>query len=141
MKKLILLLSFINLFNHASAQTKSIKTVDRDRQWLGIKYTVQGNELTKGGFDALNAELQKSQVNTLPTFFLITGASLNIWANQRTGFEFAYQSITSKLEENDKFIYLTINQVLTNSSFIIYQSSFFYDNFSTFKTANPCRIA
>ncbi len=104
MKKLILLLSFINLFNHTFAQTKLIKKVDKDHQWMGIKFVSQSNGLSNNGFDALNMELQKNKINTLPTEFMTNGVSLHIWANQRTGFEFAFNFITSKLDETDKFI-------------------------------------
>ncbi len=104
MKKIIILLSFLNLFNDAFTQTKLIKKVDKNPQWLGIKYTIQSNGLSKNGFDALNTELQKNQINTLPTEFLTIGVSFNVWANQRIGFECAFHTITAKLEETDRFI-------------------------------------
>jgi hypothetical protein len=104
MKKIILLLSFIIPFNDASAQIKSTKKVNRQSQWLGVKITAQYNGLTNKGFDALNAELQKNKINALPNEFTTEGLSLNVWANQKIGFEVGIHTITSKLEETDKFI-------------------------------------
>jgi hypothetical protein len=104
MKKLILLFNFISLLNYAPAQTISLTKVAKDNQWLGLKFTAQSNGLAKGGFDALNAELEKNKINTLPDYLVMQGLSLNVWANQRTGFEFAIHFITSKLDETDKFI-------------------------------------
>ena len=103
MKKLILMLNFISFFSYAFAQTKMTK-VAKDNQWLGLKLTAQSNGLAKGGFDALNAELEKNKINTLPDYLVMQGLSLNIWANQQIGFEFAYHTVESKLEEDDKFI-------------------------------------
>jgi hypothetical protein len=102
MKKLILLLSLINILAHVTAQTKSIIKVDKPSQWVGVKLTTQYNGLTNKGFDALNNELQKNQINALPTEFTTSGVSLYIWAN-KIGFEFAFHTIESKLEKTDKF--------------------------------------
>jgi hypothetical protein len=104
MKKLILILGFINIFNCAYSQTKTMKKEVNRGQMLGIKLTAQVNGLTTKGFEALNNELQKNQINTLPNDFTTHGLSLCFWVNQRIGFEFAYHAITSKLEETEKFI-------------------------------------
>jgi hypothetical protein len=114
MKKTALLLIFINILNYTSAQTKLLK-VYKENLRVGVKLTAQYNGLTTKGFDALNDELQKNQMNALPTEFTTHGLSLHVWANHAIGFEFAFHTITSKLEETtDKFMssgipYLTGN--------------------------------
>jgi hypothetical protein len=103
MKQLIILLNIIGILCSASAQTKSMIKVRTDKQRFGVKLTVQGNGLATKGFDALNNELQKNQINALPDDFITQGFSLHAWANQVIGFEFAFNTITSKLETTDKF--------------------------------------
>jgi hypothetical protein len=104
MKKLILVLSCINILNQTLAQTKSIRKVANQSQTLGVKLTAQYNGLTTKGFKALNNDLQKSQINTLPNEFTTHGLSFNVWINKKIGFELAYHTITSKLEDSQTFI-------------------------------------
>jgi hypothetical protein len=108
MKNLILLFSFINILNHSFAQTKSMAKMANQSQTLGVKLTAQYNGLTTKGFEALNDELQKSQINPLPNEFTTHGLSLHVWANKKIGFEVAFHTITSKLEVTEKFISLGI---------------------------------
>ena len=108
MKKIFIFLCLFNIISVAAAQIKmqgkESEKAEKKTKSFSIKGVAEYNELTNNGFSALNNILEKSQLNTLPGAFNVSGLDLILWESDKTAFEFGWHTMKAQLETTDKFV-------------------------------------